>query len=55
MKFSFTKNPESDFFYKEPKANKQKNILALGGVRISDFSFSKESEKVKKNGEGSNK
>ena len=25
MKFSYTKNPESDFFYKESKSNKQKS------------------------------
>ena len=29
MNFSFTKNPESDFFYKESKSNKKK-ILAGG-------------------------
>ena len=44
MKFSFTKNPESEFFYKEFKSNKKKKNLAVGrggGVaRVSDF-FSK--------------
>ena len=29
MKFSYTKNPESDFFYKESKSNTKK-ILAVG-------------------------
>ena len=29
MKFSYTKNLESDFFYKESKSNK-KRILAVG-------------------------
>ena len=38
MKFSFTKNPESEFFYKDSKSG--------GVVRVSDF-FSKESS-VKK-------
>ena len=42
MKFSFTKNPESEFFIKNPKSNKKK-ILAGGrggggGVaRVCDF------------------
>ena len=46
MKFSFTKNPESEFFYKEFKSNKKKKKKNLavgrgGGVaRVSDF-FSK--------------
>ena len=30
MKFSYTKNPESNFFYKESKSNKKK-IWRLGG------------------------
>ena len=44
MKFSYTKNPESELFYKESKSNKKK-ILAVGrggggGVaRVSDFFF----------------
>ena len=52
MKFSFAKNPESDFFYKKSKSNKK--ILAVGrgggGVvaRVSDF-FSKESKSRKEN------
>ena len=47
MKFSYTKNPESEFLYKETKSNqkkkKKKKILAVGrggggGVaRVSDF------------------
>ena len=46
MKYSFTKNPESDFFYKESKSNKKKkkkkNLAGGrggGGVvaRVSDF------------------
>ena len=42
MKFSFTKNPESDF-YKESKSNK-KNLAGGGGegvgvARVSDFFF----------------
>ena len=46
VKFSYTKNPESDFFYKESKSNKKKKNLAAGrggdgGVaRVSDFLFS---------------
>ena len=32
MKFSFTKNPESDFFYKESKSTKTKYIFwRVGG------------------------
>ena len=37
MKFSFTKNPESDFFYKESKSNKKKFWQVGGegmGVRL---------------------
>ena len=46
MKFSYTKNPESEFFYKESKSNKQKSLAVWrrgGGcvARVSDF-FSKE-------------
>ena len=49
MKFSYTKNRESEFFYNESKSyKKKKKILAVGrgevgGVtRVSDFfSFSK--------------
>ena len=33
MKFSFTKNPESEFFYTEFKSNKTKN-LRVGGERV---------------------
>ena len=55
MKFSFTKDLESDFLNKESKSN-QKKILAIrrGGVgsvaRVSDFVFffSKESKSEKK-------
>ena len=44
MKFSFTKIPENDFFYKESKSNKKKILVVgrggVGGVaRISDFFF----------------
>ena len=61
MKFSYTKNPESEYFYKESKSNKKK-IWRLGGegrewggvgwgggvARVSDFfSFSKESKSEK--------
>ena len=50
VKFSYTKNPESDFFYKESKPNK---ILAGGragggGVaRVSDFFLKNPSLKKK--------
>ena len=49
MKFSLTKNPESDFFFnKESKSNKKK-ILAggrgAGVARVSDFSFQKNQKK----------
>ena len=50
MKFSFTKNPESDFFYKEPKSNK-KNLVGgrRGGVsRVSDFFFQSKNPSLKK-------
>ena len=33
MKFSYTKNPKSDFFYKESKSNK-KNSGGLEGMGI---------------------
>ena len=53
MKFSYTKNPKCDFFYKESKSNKKK-FWRLGeeGVvvaRVSDFFFlfSKESKSEK--------
>ena len=44
MKFSYTKNLESDFLNKESKSNKKKKILAVGrgggGVaRVSVFFF----------------
>ena len=43
MKFSFTKNPESEFFYKKSKYNK-KNSGGWEGrgwvvARVSDFFF----------------
>ena len=34
MKFSFTKNPESAFFYKESKSNKKKNSGGCEGARL---------------------
>ena len=45
MKYSFTKNPESEFFYKESKSNKKKFWRVGGGggggggglARVSDF------------------
>ena len=45
MKFSYTKNMESDFFYKETKSNKKKKNSGSwegrgwggGGARVSDF------------------
>ena len=33
MEFSFTKNPESDFFYKESKSNKKKS-WRVGGEGV---------------------
>ena len=57
MKFSYTKNTESDFFNKESKSNKKyKKILAVGRggswcmARVSDlvFLFSKEFKSEKK-------
>ena len=44
MKFSFTKNPESKFFYEESKFNKKKILaggrVGCGGVAgVSDFFF----------------
>ena len=49
MKFSFTKNPESDFSYKESKPNKKNLAGGRGGgvARVSDF-FSKEFKYEKK-------
>ena len=54
MKFSFTKNPESDFFYKDSKSNKN-NLEGSGGweerggsvARVSDFSQKNPSLKKK--------
>ena len=38
MKFSFTKNPESDFFNKESKSNKKKRGEGKGGLAsVSEF------------------
>ena len=35
MKFSYTKNMESDFFYKESKSNNKKNLaVGRGGVGV---------------------
>ena len=31
MKFSFTKNPESEFFYKESKSDKKNLVGGRGG------------------------
>ena len=45
MKFSYTKNPESDFFIKNPNLTKKKKNLSIrrgeGGAlaRVSDFFF----------------
>ena len=55
MKFSYTKNPESDFFYKESrqqKHNKKNSGGWAGGdggvARVSEFFlFSKESKSEK--------
>ena len=52
MKFSFSKHPESEFFYKESKSNIKREALAGGGggvARVSDFFFfSKESKSEKR-------
>ena len=53
MKFSFTKNPESEFSDKESKSNNKKNLTGGRGgdwdvARVSDFFFSKESKSEKK-------
>ena len=54
MKYSFTKNPESEFFIKNPNLTKKKKILAGergggGGVaRVSDF-FCQKNPSLKKN------
>ena len=40
MKFSYTKNMESDFFYTESKSNKKK-FWWLGGEGVGVFSFFK--------------
>ena len=43
MKFSFTKNPENEFYYKESKSNKKILTGGRGGdggvARVSDFFF----------------
>ena len=43
MKFSYTKNPESEFFYIESKSNKKNLVVGRGGggdvARVSDFFF----------------
>ena len=31
---SFTKNPESEFFYKESKSNKKKKLWRVGGEGV---------------------
>ena len=45
MKFSYTKNPESEFFNKESKSNKKNLVVGRGGsggvARVSDFFFVK--------------
>ena len=53
MKFSYTKNTESDFFYKESKSNKNKSGSwegrGWGVARVSDFfSFFQKSPSLKK-------
>ena len=51
MKFSYTKNTESDFFYKETKLNKK--IWRLGGegvARVSDFIFSQKNPSLEQEG-----
>ena len=52
MKFSFTKNLESECFIKHPNLTKKKKKFwrmgGAGGVaRVSDFFFPKESKKKK--------
>ena len=50
MKFSFTKNPESDVFIKNPNLTKKiwrEGGVGRGGARVSD-SFSKECKSEKK-------
>ena len=54
MKFSNTKNTESEFFYNESKSKKKNLAAERGGgrgvARVSDFFlFSKESKSEKKN------
>ena len=49
MKFSCTKNPESDFFYKESKSNKKnpggwRGLVGGGVAKVSDFSFYKSTQ-----------
>ena len=44
VKLSYTKNTESDFFHKESKCNKKKNLAAwrgggVGVARVSDLFF----------------
>ena len=55
MKFSYTKNPESDLFYKESKSKKNLAVRREGGGGVSrvcvfffPFFFSKESKSEKK-------
>ena len=54
MKFSYTKNPESDFFIKNPNLTTTKKILAVGrgggggGASVSEFFFQK-NPSLKKN------
>ena len=53
MKYSFTKNPESEFFIKNPNLTKKNSGGWEGrgvgvGARVSDFFLSKESKSEKK-------
>ena len=52
VKFSFTKNPNSDFFYKESKSNKKNLVDGRGGgggvARVSNFFFQKNPSPKKK-------
>ena len=52
MKFSYSKNLESEFFYKESKSNKKKILAVARGGRVAwvnnFFLFSKESKSEKK-------
>ena len=56
MKYSFTKNPESEFFIKNPNLTKKKKKILAGGrgggggvARVSDFFFCQKNPCLKKN------